>query len=146
MLTLMVIMAAFTLGSCTDDDQDTAYYLAGAWQGQINDGNETYDVHMYFNQDNWTDTYGTGWESDNGWYSSSQAPFHWRVVDGYIHIVYDDGSRMHVVLSDAPMDRHDNYMNGSIVDYYTGQTVARFWLSQTMGNSKKQNVNTTNFE
>lgn len=70
----MVIMAAFTLGSCTDDDQDTAYYLAGAWQGQINDGNETYDVHMYFNQDNWTDTYGTGWESDNGWYSSSQAP------------------------------------------------------------------------
>ncbi|MFW5513678.1 MAG: hypothetical protein ACOCOY_07275, partial [Prevotella sp.] len=81
------LTALLTLGltSC-DDDQDTAYYLAGQWHGSIYDGNRSYDATFYFYQYDDYSTSGTGWETDRGWYNYSQAPFHWWVRNGEIFI------------------------------------------------------------
>ena len=45
----LAALLTLSLTSC-DDDQDTAYYLAGEWRGTIYDGNDTYDATFYFNQ------------------------------------------------------------------------------------------------
>ena len=121
----LAALLTLSLTSC-DDDQDTAYYLAGEWRGTIYDGNDTYDATFYFNQYDDFSTSGTGWETDRGWYNYSQAPFHWWVRSGEIFIQYDDHTAVRVWLK----------MHGFFVDDVTGETLAEYNLYQTAGNSK----------
>lgn len=140
------LTALLTLGltSC-DDDQDTAYYLAGQWHGSIYDGNYNYDATFYFYQYDDYSTSGTGWETDRGWYNYSQAPFHWWVRNGEIFIQYDDNSNVRVWLKgNIPHSRYDDEMHGFFVDDRTGETLAEYDLYQTMGNSKPTEFETKN--
>ena len=122
----LTALLATTLTSCTSDDQDTAYYLAGEWQGYIQDDRQQYAVVFRFYQEDDFATYGTGWETDRGWYDYSEAPFHWWVRNGEIYIQYDD------------------YMQGYFVDDITGETLAEYRLRQTYGNSKQTNFDEQN--
>ncbi|MGI6222570.1 MAG: hypothetical protein ACOYJG_03055 [Prevotella sp.] len=131
-------LMALSLSSCTSEDQDTAYYLAGEWDGYIYDGSDEYAATFYFEQENDFATYGTGWETDRGWYDYSQEPFHWWVSNGEIFIQYDGYSNRRVVLDgNIPLSRDDDYMRGYFVDDITGETLAEYQLSQTYGNSKQ---------
>ena len=140
------LTALLTLGltSC-DDDQDTAYYLAGQWHGSIYDGNRSYDATFYFYQYDDYSTSGTGWETDRGWYNYSQAPLHWWVRNGEIFIQYNDNSNLRVWLKgNIPHSRYDDEMHGFFVDDRTGETLAEYDLYQTMGNGKPTVFETTN--
>lgn len=140
------LTALLTLGltSC-DDDQDTAYYLAGQWHGSIYDGNRSYDATFCFYQYDDYSTSGTGWETDRGWYNYSQAPFHWWVRNGEIFIQYDDNSNLRVWLKgNIPHSRYDDEMHGFFVDDRTGETLAEYDLYQTMDNGKPTVFETTN--
>lgn len=139
--TIFLLMAiaclGLTLTSCTDDE-DIAYYLAGKWEGEIDDGEDVYQVTFYFNQSDDYSASGTGWEYDNGWFSSSETPFHWAVRNEQIIIQYDDYSGVRVVLdSNVPLSRYDDHMEGYIVNDYTGEDMAQFYLNQVYGNSKQ---------
>lgn len=141
----LTALLATTLASCTSDDQDTAYYLAGEWQGYIQDDRQQYAVVFRFYQEDDFATYGTGWETDRGWYDYSEAPFHWWVRNGEIYIQYDDYSNRRVVLDgNIPLSRNDDYMQGYFVDDITGETLAEYRLRQTYGNSKQTNFDEQN--
>lgn len=127
------LMAMFS--SCVRDE-DVAYYLAGVWEGTVDE----YSVTMEFYQDDVYTSSGTGWEIDRGWYSMSKAPFRWWVKDGDIYIQFDDRSNRRVVMDgNIPLARTDDYMRGYFVDYYTGERLAYYNLRQVYGNSKVDN-------
>lgn len=145
-LTMMgALLIALSLSSCSDD-QDTAYYLAGRWEGVIDDDRDQYSAVFYFNQYDDYSTSGTGWEYDSAldgyyYFNRSEAPFHWWVRDQRIIIQYDDYSDLRVILdSNVPQARYDDYMAGYFVNYDTGQRMAAFRLQQTAGNSKANNM------
>ena len=133
-LAMLTLTAVFT--SCTDEDQDIAYYLAGEWQGQLRAADDNrYDVTMYFDQenDNYYATHGYGYEIDRGWWGRhSRIGFDWAVRDGNIYINYYDGTRVVVDYDQLPHSYDPGTrFSGYFVDYRTGEDLAEFYLVKT---------------
>lgn len=128
----LLCMMTLTLASCTTEDQDIAYYLNGTWAGYVDDGGKRYDVNMTFIQDggNYYATSGYGYESSTWNYlHTSRARFRWYVERGYIHMYYDDGTRVVVDYTQLPgsYNRGERF-SGYFIDEQTGDELALFYL------------------
>lgn len=129
---LLFCMMVLTMASCTSDDQDIAYYLNGTWMGYVDDGKNRYDVNMTFVQDggNYYATSGYGYEySQWGYLHSSRTRFRWYVENGYIHMYYDDGTRVVADYNQLPRSyNRGERFSGHFIDEQTGEELALFYL------------------
>lgn len=132
---VLLMMVAVGFSSCTDDDQDMAYYLNGEWQGYIYDGSESYRVSLCFEQhnDNYFATSGYGYEVDCPWMGHpSRTQFRWRVDNRYIYLDYGPEGRYVMDCSNFPTSyRVGEHMSGRIWHERTNTHVADFQLKKT---------------
>lgn len=141
--TILTVMTALCLISC-DKDVDTAYDLAGIWEGTILGdfyydryggavATTTWNTQIEFIQNGSFSTGGSGREvdynPDTGF--NSFTTFTWEVRNGRIYMSYSDGYQ--IVINDYEMYTFANkpYFRGYFTDWTTGEQIASFNLAKT---------------
>ena len=131
-MTALLLMAAFAFTSCTDDDQDMAYYLDGVWQGYISDGSQTYAATLEFEQrdGNYFAKSGYGYEEDCTWTGHvSRTQFRWSVSNRFVYLDYGPEGLYVLDCANFPTSfRTGEYMSGRIWHQRSQEHVANFQL------------------
>lgn len=140
-MAVMLTVTAISMTSCDDDDADQAYDMNGIWEGTIQGDyyadrflDSGYYTEIHFVQEGAFASGGYGVENDYPWDRSKpfvQVEFEWKVRDGRIYLVYEDGYR--VVINDYEMYSVNGRMHfrGYFENYDTGERLASFDLMKT---------------
>lgn len=141
--TLIAIIAAVAMASCTDNDTQQAYDLNGYWQGSIEGdyysdrygGYDSWDTEIWFVQDGDFASGGYGREIDYNRRTGDayDVEFDWEVRNGRILLDYYDGYR--VIIRDYELYHvgSGQRFRGYFDDWDTGRTLAAFDLVKIGG-------------
>lgn len=119
---VFIVLGAFSLVSCEDDDEAISSTLSGYWQGVLSTtyydelglAGDDYITVFYFNQTSYTR--GTGYELDYDIYAPQSGRalgyFHWEVSGTTIHLLYNDGTDAYIY----NYNLNQNYFSGELDD------------------------------
>lgn len=137
---LLLMMTAWTLTSCQDDDEQLAYNLDGVWEGVINDagGNQYNTTFKFYQEGGIYSSHGYGEELDTGWHTgTSYVAFNWHIHNGDIQIEYDNNPyyQAHYIYIDYDQlpasSKIGARFSGRFVEGTSGKTLASFYLVKT---------------
>lgn len=135
----LLLTAAFAFSSCSNDDEDMAYYLDGVWKGSIYDGNQVYDATLEFEQrnGNYFSTSGYGYEEDCTWTGHvSRTQFRWYVRNRFVYLDYGPDGVYILDCSNFPNSSFiGEHMSGKIWHERSQEHVANFRLRKKYNHS-----------
>ena len=126
LLSLVLLMAAFSLSSCRDKDTDVSMALSGQWRGDFGmyydyvDGHgrrytfDSYDSRITFIPAYSYAIYGRGTQVDYydyGPYEYQYYQFSWRIKNGVVYLSYDYDPQLDTSISDYRMT--NDYFSGT---------------------------------
>ena len=137
----ILLMAAFTLVGCMDEDERIGYDISGHWFGAMDmwyNGEKAQGSEIEFFSSGWHRDRGTGTEVDYYRLHAVTSYFNWQVRDRILYLTFDD-PKLDCAIVDYRLT--DDYFRGYIANpvtlenetYFNLRNYAHYWDSYGYG-------------